>query len=196
MLNHINEVRVLEVKGDVVNPPLNEGLSFKKKRKVRRITRLKIHLEKSLTLKKENHIPSLRESPSTGPTKETKAKLTLDPLLILRRYNILNNQQIWVFKEIRRAVMIITDGTQVRISRYDDVMVQTSRHGQQPEADFEIKIKEKYNDWIDQMTKERRPVGPILDIIIDELSLSAIDRKWGKRKGWAKGYLQVALDLY
>lgn len=196
MLDPMNKIRALEVKGDVVSPSLKGVLSFKKKRKVRRITRLKIHLEKALILKNKNHISSPKENPSIGPTKETKAKLTLDPLLVFSRHNILNDQQIWSFKKIRRAVMIITDGTQVRTSRYDDVIVQTSRHGQQPEADSDIKIKEKYNDWIEQMTSERKPVGPVLDVIIDELSLSAIDRKWGKRKGWAKGYLQASLDLY
>ncbi len=119
-----------------------------------------------------------------------------DPLIRFKRDDILNDQQIWSFTRIRRAIQIITDGTQARTSRYSDVVVQTSQGKFSPEADFDIKIKEYYSNWVDRMNMERLQVGPVLDIIIDELSLSAVDRKWGKRKGWAKGHLQSSLGLY
>jgi len=49
---------------------------------------------------------------------------------------------------------------------------------------------------VDQMMPAGLPLGPVLDVIIDELSLNAVDRKRGKRKGWAKVTLQAALELY
>lgn len=136
------------------------------------------------------------EKPTIGPTRETLAKLQPDPLVRFRKNDIINDQQLWAFKRIRRAVQVITDGTRMRVSHYTDVPVQTSRYDSQVECEFEIKIKDHYSQWVDRMTTARLPVGPVLDVIIDELSLSAVDRKWGRRKGWAKIHLQTSLDLY
>ena len=47
-----------------------------------------------------------------------------------------------------------------------------------------------------RMAAAEMAVGPALDIILEEMPLAAVDRKWGKRKGWAKKHLQAALDLY
>lgn len=196
MFEDRTETFALEVKCDNGIAAMGRARSFKNIRKIRKKNRLKRHLERSLALKRSGMRKSLQEKPSIGPTKETLAKLQQDPLLRFRKKNILNDEQIWAFQRIRRAVKIITDGTQVRVSRFNDVVVQTSRLGSQTESEYEIRIKDHYSNWIDRMTSARLQAGPVLDIIIDEMSLAAVDRKWGKRKGWAKTHLQASLDLY
>ncbi|MCK5423750.1 MAG: hypothetical protein KAI89_00150 [Emcibacter sp.] len=196
MFEDLNETFASEVKSTDQNGGIKTGSSFKKSRKARKKNRLKRALEKSRILKNSILKNSPQERLSVGPTKETIAKLKQDPLVRFRKSNILNDEQIWAFQRIRRAVQIITAGTQVRTSRFNDVVVQSSRHDCQPETEFEISLKDHYSDWIDRMTAAKRQAGPVLDIIIDEMSLSAVDRKWGKRKGWAKDHLQASLDLF
>ncbi len=192
MLEGMNESFAPELKCDDGAIRKVRANSFKKIRKIRKKNRMKRRLEKSLNLKNATPL----NKPSIGPTKETIAKLKQDPLICFRKKNILDDEQIWAFQRIRHAVRIITDGTQLRTSSFNDVIVQTSRLGCQPETDYEIRIKDYYNNWIERMTDSYLQAGPVLDIIIDEMSLSAADRKWGKRKGWAKGHLQASLDLY
>lgn len=173
--------------------PIN---SFKNIRKTRKKNRLKRRLEKSHVTGKTGPQKARQGKSFVGPTKETLAKLQPDPLMRFRKQNILNHEQIWAFQHIRRAVRIITDGTQMRVSCYSNIMVQTSRFDRNSESDHEIRIKDHYSRWIDRMTGAQLQAGPVLDIIIDELSLTATDRKWGKRKGWAKSHLQASLNLY
>ncbi len=173
-----------------------QARSFKKTRLARRKGRRELRRRKLDIIKgvRQNSIPM--ERVYEGPTAETLAKLTADPLIRFKKQNILNDQQIWAFRRIRRTVQIITDGTQMRLSRYTDVVVQTSRSEGEMESDYEIRLKDHYCAWAEQMMPAGLPLGPVLDVIIDELSLSAVDRKRGKRKGWAKVTLQAALDLY
>ena len=196
MFGQSNERYGMEIKSDGGKPLLAQASSFKNMRKARKKIRLKQRLEKAGSQRQKKLSLSGMEKYSPGPTKETVAKLTPDPLMTFRKKNILNDQQIWAFQRIRRAVQIITEGTQVRTSGFNDVVVQTSRFEGHHESEFEVRIKEYYTSWIDRMTTARQQAGPVLDIIIDELSLTAVDRKWGKRKGWAKGQLQTSLDLY
>jgi len=174
--------------------------SFKEKRKARKKARkngpAKRRADRSLALKVSDQKRGGMEKIYLGPTTETRAKLTPDPLVLFSRKNILNDAQIWAFRRIRRAVLIITDGTQLRISRFTEAAVQTSRFAPVDESEYEINMKDHYCDWMDRMTQNRLSAGPVLDIIIDEMSLSAVDRKWGKRKGWAKSHLQASLNIY
>ncbi len=170
--------------------------SFKKNRIARRKGRRKRQAEKLLSLPSAGGNGGVPQTSYVGPTPETKGKLRPDPLVLFDKKNILNSEQIWAFQRIRRAIKIITDGTGIRTSHFTDAAVQTSRFVPESESEYEIKIKNHYCDWMDRMTEERLQAGPILDIIIDEMSLSAVDRKWGRRKGWAKGHLQVSLTLY
>lgn len=198
MFNQPNKIQAGEVTGRQGKKAAGKVNSFKNIRKARRKIRVSRGLEKAeITANKKVSRPRLKDI-SPGPTAQTLARLTPDPLICFRKKNILNDQQIWAFKRIRHAVRIITMGAHLRVSCFNDVAVQTSRFpGQAPtESDFEIALKIHYNHWIDRMTQARQQAGPVLDIIIDEMSLNAVDRKWGKRKGWAKDRLQQALDLY
>ena len=191
----------------IMRPELAEGRlyppqkpSLKQIRLKRKKNRAKLGRGKAVDLKRPRHISQKHKEGNIGPTKETLAKLTEDPLMRFRKRNILNDQQIWAFERIRLAIRVITRGSALRISPLNDVMVQTSRKGacQSGEncSDFEVRVIKRYCDWADQMTVKRLAIGPVLDIIIDETSLNATDRKWGRRKGWAKEHLQAALDLY
>ncbi|VAV94608.1 hypothetical protein MNBD_ALPHA02-694 [hydrothermal vent metagenome] len=173
-----------------------QARSFKKIRLARRKGRREQRRKKLDIIKGPRQDSAILERIYEGPTAETLAKLTPDPLMRFKKQNILNDQQIWAFRRIRRAVQIITDGTQMRLSRITGVVVQTSRVEGGAESDYEIRLKDHYCAWADQMMPAGLSLGPVLDVIIDELSLSAVDRKRGKRKGWAKTTLQAALDLY
>lgn len=196
MFDQSNEIVALDIKNTTATGDAVTAGSFKSKRQARRIGRLKRSRDKNIVLKNNRLLALRSDRPSIGPTTETAAKLTQDPLRRLRKQNILSDQQVWAFRRIRRAVQIITDGAQVRISRINDVVVQTSRGMGRPETDYEVRVKEYYSVWIDRMTGARLQAGPVLDMIIDEMSLSATDRKWGRRKGWAKDHLRASLDLY
>lgn len=198
MFDQLNQPDGAEVTGDRVEVCRQRPLSFRKKRRARRQGRLLRRREKSLSLKDMKGRKSRQENNCPGPTAETKAKLTADPLIRFKRQNILDDEQIWAFMRIRRAINIITDNSRMRISRFNIVAVQSSHFfpQHQNESDYEIRLKDHYSRWIDHMTQARQQAGPILDIIIDEMSLTAVDRKWGRRKGWAKNHLQAALDLY
>lgn len=196
MFDLSGEIWAPEVKSEAHNDGIPRPNSFKKNRQDRKKGRLKRNREKALSLKNTNHIKRGSETGYVGPTKETLAKLTEDPLSIFRKRNILNDEEVWAFQRIRRTIQVITNGTEVRTSRFNDVSVQTSRFDHHFETDYEINLKNHYTHWIDRMTAEYLQAGPVLDIIIDELSLSAVDRKWGKRKGWAKTHLKSSLGLY
>lgn len=99
-------------------------------------------------------------------------------------------------RKIRRAFELITGGAAIRLTSYSDVIVQTSRCGDNYESDQEIMLTRRYADWVDDMTAEKLPVGPVFDVVIEEMSLAAVDRKWCRRKGWAGGHLKRALELY
>ncbi|MBL4800321.1 MAG: hypothetical protein JKY45_00410 [Emcibacter sp.] len=196
MFDQPNEICVPEVSNDGEKRVPGRGSSFKKIRKLRKKIRLERQLGERKGLGHKKLTLSGMEKDSSGPTKQTVAKLTPDPLILFRKKNILNDEQIWAFEQIKRAVQIITDGTQIRTSRFNAVVVQSSRSAPQYESEYEVRVKEHYTNWIDRMTYERQKAGPVLDIIIDEMSLTAVDRKWGKRKGWARDLLRTSLDLY
>jgi len=198
MFNQPNKIQAGEITGGKGKKASGKVNSFKNIRKARRKIRVSRSLEKPDATGNKKLTRRRPKDMSPGPTAQTLAKLTPDPLICFRNKNILNDQQIWAFKRIRRAVHIITSGAHLRVSCFSDVAVQTSRFpGQElTESDFEITLKNHYSHWIDRMTQARQQAGPVLDIIIDEMSLNAVDRKWGKRKGWAKDRIQQALDLY
>lgn len=182
-------------------------LSLRKMRKARKLGRAqqnnsKAQLQRKKVLSKGRSVSlsssagdaGLRRS-AIGPTPETLAKLRPDPLVELQKRHILSEPQVWAFCRIRRAIHLITNGTQVRVSHISDVVVQSSRRPGH-EGHQEIRLKDQYSAWVDRMTAAHLQVGPVLDIILEELSLTAVDRKWRRRKGWAKRHLQAALNLY
>jgi len=172
--------------------------SFKKAR----ITRRRTKREKLLSLKtaetpiKQRTLSSKKFMPAVGPTVQTARKLTNDPLKVLEDRGVFDADKIWAAFRIRRAFQLITDGVGARTTHLNDVVVQTSRSVGESEPDFEIRLKQHYTDWIDEMDRQKLQIGPVFDLVIDERSLSRIDRKWQKRKGWSKQHLCAALDLY
>lgn len=56
--------------------------------------------------------------------------------------------------------------------------------------------RQAYYAWIAAMKSKRLPAGPVLDVIVDGIPLTVIDKRWRKRKGWARVKLTQALDLY
>lgn len=198
MVNQPNKIYSGEVNSGGEKAGDGKVNSFKNIRKARRKIRSGRGSGKPDIAGNKKLIRSRLKDSSPGPTAQTLAKLTPDPLTLFRDKNILNDQQIWAFQRIRRAVYIITEGARLRVSRINDVVVQSSRFSGsgQNEGDYEIILKDYYSHWIDRMTLASQRAGPVLDIIVDEMSLNAVDRKWGKRKGWAKERLQQALDLY
>ncbi len=202
MFDHLNKPAATAaggnglVAGETMAPSLRQKRIARKKARADR--HRKVLRNKSLSRADISRQKRADRQEQSGPTAETRARLTPDPLWLFKKKNILNSAQIWAFQRIRRAINIITEGSRVRICRFNDVVVDQCYSGSrnQDESAYEIRLKDHYSHWIDRMTAARYQAGPVLDIIIEEMSLSAVDRKWGKRKGWAKGRLQAALDLY
>ncbi|MFC7048443.1 hypothetical protein [Emcibacter nanhaiensis] len=170
--------------------------SFRRARQTRRRKRAEKLMQKAL----EPKGPRIRIIPaepgSVGPTPETAGKLAQDPLKSYETRGILSSRQVWAAHAIRRAYRLITEGIGPRVTSFADVMVQNSRRTNLRESDWEVDLKERYADWVDRMTAEKLMVGPVFDMVVEETSLAAIDRKWRRRKGWAKTHLQQSLDLY
>jgi len=131
-----------------------------------------------------------------GPTAETASKLRLDPLSSLKKKGSLSGRDFWAAQQIRRAFHLITQGAEIRVSHFQDVIVQTSRNSPQAEGDYEVDLKNNYSRWVEAMDQEKMAIGPVFDVIIEEMSLNAVDRKWARRKGWAKTHLLASLTLY
>jgi hypothetical protein len=51
-------------------------------------------------------------------------------------------------------------------------------------------------DWIDTMTNNNIPAGPVIDVIIFGDSTKGLDLKHHKTKGWTRKQLLKSLDLY
>ena len=120
----------------------------------------------------------------------------IDIVLTYCNKGIINQDQLHSAYKIRRAFRLITEGIQMRVTQYKDPVFQVQNSEPFNENTHDILIQELYTDWVDKMTVLKHPVGPILDIIIDEDSLSAVCKKWKKRNGWAKLFLQSSLDIY
>ncbi|WP_417316941.1 hypothetical protein [Emcibacter sp.] len=176
--------------------PAGPVSSFRQARRTRRRKRA----EKLLTAALEPKGPRIRvippEAGSVGPTVQTARKLTPDPLKSYEERGILGSRQLWAAHSIRQAYRLITEGTGPRVTSFTEVMVQNSRRSNLGESEREVLLKDRYTDWVDRMTEEKLMVGPVLDLVVEEASLAGIDRKWRRRKGWAKGHLQQSLDLY
>ncbi|WP_321394626.1 hypothetical protein [Emcibacter sp.] len=165
-----------------------------------RITRRRKRAEKLLKDSLGSDGPRVRvvmpAQGAVGPTQQTARKLKPDPLGSYQEKGTLSSKQVWAAHAIRKAYRLITEGAGVRITQFTDVMVQNSRRPGLSESEGEILLKDRYSDWVDRMTAERLMVGPIFDMIVEEASLAATDRKWHRRKGWARSHLQQSLDLY
>ncbi|WP_138380891.1 hypothetical protein [Luteithermobacter gelatinilyticus] len=182
-------------------PPVS---SFRKARATRRRKRAEQGLAASLSPQGATGARSARRpcpitSPvpaPVGPTRETAAKLRPDPLLRLAETGSLDARHVWAAHQIRRCFQLITAEAGVRVTRYSDVVVHSGPRPAPVERDTEIRLKERYLDWVEAMTTARLQLGPVLDVVIDEHSLSMTDRKWQRRKGWARDHLRHSLDLY
>ena len=58
------------------------------------------------------------------------------------------------------------------------------------------RLVKRYNAWVDDMTRRRVPVGPILDVVVDGVSCREVDRN--RRLGWRAcvRILREGLKLY
>ncbi len=55
---------------------------------------------------------------------------------------------------------------------------------------------QRFKTWIDCLSAMRLPAGPVLDVVLQSRGLNEIDRRWRRRKGWARGIIRTALDQY
>lgn len=170
--------------------------SFRRARRTRRRKRAENLLNKSM----DRSGPRIRkidfDAPAAGPTEETVRKLTPDPLKYYEEKKILTVHQVRAAHAIRRAYQLITLDTGPRVSTFEQFISRRTPTGPAHETDHEIHLKDRYAGWVDRMSDERLMVGPVLDMVVEEMSLAATDRKWRHRKGWARDHLREALDIY
>lgn len=128
-----------------------------------------------------------------GPTRQTIAKLKPDPLWALTRRGTLSGEQVQAAWDIRAAFEIITVPVRLRVSALEKIdcggldYMETRRVR---------RLVARYNDWVENMTRQRLPTGPVLDIVIEGRSCRDVDHARRVRKGCARELLCVALNLY
>ncbi|MFZ5609868.1 MAG: hypothetical protein ACOY99_09680 [Pseudomonadota bacterium] len=54
----------------------------------------------------------------------------------------------------------------------------------------------RYCRWVDDLSVRAIPAGPALDLILERHPLTMIDKRWRKRKGWARVMVATALARY
>ncbi|RME64097.1 MAG: hypothetical protein D6782_08910 [Alphaproteobacteria bacterium] len=54
----------------------------------------------------------------------------------------------------------------------------------------------RFQIWVATLSDIGLPAGPVLDVVLDSRSLAEIDRRWRRRKGWARKVIAMALAEY
>ena len=109
------------------------------------------------------------EPEDLGPTPETQAKVTPDPLWILFCTGRVKEDQLRAAQVIVDAYTAITAPVRVRISNPEN----ETRRGYADPWELPAKMVDavkSYNRWADQMNDRRWPVGPVLDVVIERKS--------------------------
>lgn len=136
------------------------------------------------------------------PTPETLAKLRGDPLLRLWKRGQIDAESFEAAVAIRRAVEAIALPGRHRamraISGPNGAQFDPTRGRRiaQPESWRSIDGQRRYADWVEAMHRERRPVGPVLDVIVDGHYCRAVDVRRHRRKGRTLRDLLAGLALY
>lgn len=55
---------------------------------------------------------------------------------------------------------------------------------------------QRFTQWIGSLSAMNVPAGPALDVVLLSCSLIEIDRRWRRRKGWARKMVRLALAEY
>lgn len=142
-------------------------------------------------------------------TPETLAKLKPDPLRLLYTRggqgkgnkgldpdpyaNLIMYDAGW---EIDRAFRLITQPVAAKGADY----AREVRGGDWERRELTLLKNEalvrRYNNWVDALKEHGVPYGPIIDVVVYDLSCKEVDRGRRKRDGWTVKVLRSGLRLY
>lgn len=118
------------------------------------------------------------------------------PLSRLCRTGALDAEDLRAALGIEAAVVsILTHGVRSGLAAGERVDCAGGEGFEERFADT-FEARRIYATWLDYMKQNGMPAGPVLDIVIEGKALSAVDRDWCRRKGWALSHLRRALGLY
>jgi len=120
-------------------------------------------------------------------------RLQPDPLWALLKRGAIDNDEVQAAWDIRAAFEIITLPVRLRIASLEKIDCSTAGDIDGPRA---RRLTRRYNDWVDEMTRQSLAVGPVIDIVVEGKSCRRVDRERVVRKGTACRLLKAALLSY
>lgn len=114
-------------------------------------------------------------------------------LLLLLGKGVLAREQVDAAVEIKDAWAYRTGDVRLRVSDLDRprqgyVSLPAGRH--------EAWLNRRFVLWAQAMKAEALSIGAVVEVCVDNRSLSACDRLYGRRHGWARWQLDRGLALY
>ncbi len=129
------------------------------------------------------------------PTPQTVERLTPDPIARLVAEGKLSTDDERAALAIAAAIRIVASPLYTRSSRPDLARgSRTTASG--AAADWAVECELRYLAWAEDMHDLRHPIGPVLDFVLDGVSLRALEKKWRRRHGTLLPQIKDALALY
>ncbi|MSO64806.1 MAG: hypothetical protein EXQ85_03220 [Alphaproteobacteria bacterium] len=139
------------------------------------------------------------------PTRQTLAKLQGDPLWLMLRRRYLTQEQVDAAHDIRDGFDLIARPGRLRAMRtvttvagtaYDLTRISSSPGGAEQESVRSLLLQERLHTWIAHMNRRHWPVGPALDVIVENIPCRHVDITRRRRNGYTARLLRLGLELY
>ena len=135
----------------------------------------------------------------TRPTPETKSKAVEGVIGQLQRRKYLWPEHVQAAHEIEEAYRLVTKPLETALSNPDGI--GRGLHYPHSGGDFsprQGKVYRAYNNWVDELDRQRLPkmYGLVLGIVVDGLRLAAVERRYGLGSGYAKVWLRFGLGVH
>lgn len=132
-----------------------------------------------------------------APTPETVRKRRADVLIVLFRREVIDAQQLDAAVQIRAGVEALTSDVRMRTAERQHAG-RPPRRMTAPSIlrSLDLPVVRGYLAWADAMQAKRMAIGPVLDVVVDGLSLRDVQARRGISRDGLADALPKALDLY
>lgn len=156
-------------------------------------------------VRRSKSTPARSPEEPQGPTPETIRKLRPDPfrLLYTRVHldpNAYLNALMWdAGLEIRRAHALITAPVALRGRDYEREVRRAPWEAADARASAlarNERLVRRYTGWRRDAERKGVAASPVIDLVVDGVPCGDLDRRYGKRRGWAVEQVRKGLRLY